>query len=272
MNFSFFTNQPFRDRPFLLLQTPSVSCGFMGVSMLRKLQTHHGAHIYSGGPERVEEVLPALPPSLQQIATGPLGQCALSFQKRVMDVALAIALLILLAPFMLCIALAVRLESPGPALFRQTRLGLCGRPFKILKFRTMRVMEDGPVIRQATPDDARTTRLGRILRKTSLDEIPQLFNVLLGDMSIVGPRPHAVAHDRYYATEIPEYVKRMTVKPGITGWAQVNGARGETPTIDHMRKRVTLDIRYVEQWSVSLDLVILVKTVAMELGPHKNVY
>jgi lipopolysaccharide/colanic/teichoic acid biosynthesis glycosyltransferase len=128
----------------------------------------------------------------------------------------------------------------------------------------MYVMENGASVCQATPDDARTTHLGRFLRKTSIDETPQLINVLRGEMSIVGPRPHAVAHDRYYSAEIPEYTMRMTVRPGITGWAQVNGARGPTPTIDHMRQRVMFDIRYVEQWTLSLDFMILVKTVLME--------
>ncbi len=205
-----------------------------------------------------------LPPAIQSIAEAPPCRCALSIRKRILDIVLSLALVLLLAPLFLLVALAIRIDSPGPALFRQTRLGMRGKPFKILKFRTMNVMEDGASVRQATQDDERTTQLGRILRKTSIDETPQLINVLRGEMSIVGPRPHAVAHDRYYSAEIPEYAKRMTVRPGITGWAQVNGARGPTPTIDHMRQRVMFDIRYVEQWSLSLDFMILLKTVLME--------
>jgi exopolysaccharide biosynthesis polyprenyl glycosylphosphotransferase len=216
--------------------------------------------------------LMVLPPAIQSIAACPLGRCELSVSKRVIDVVLALALIILLAPLLVLVALAICLDSPGPALFRQTRLGMRGKPFTILKFRTMRVMENGVVIPQATQDDARMTRLGRILRKTSIDEMPQFINVLRGEMSIVGPRPHAVAHDCYYAAQIPEYAKRMTVKPGITGWAQVNGARGPTPTVDHMLQRVLLDIRYVEQWSLSLDMVIMVKTALMEFRRQDAAY
>lgn len=222
----------------------------------------------SGAPER--EVL--LPPLALSLAAGPVGRSAHSLRKRLFDVAVAICLLILLAPLLLLVGLAIRLSSPGPALFRQTRLGLGGKPFKILKFRTMSVMEDGPVIRQATSDDTRTTRIGRILRKTSIDEAPQIINVLLGDMSIVGPRPHAAAHDRFYSSEIPEYARRMTVRPGITGWAQVNGARGETPTIDHMRERISFDLWYIEKWSMSLDIVILFRTVLLEIRRQSGAY
>jgi exopolysaccharide biosynthesis polyprenyl glycosylphosphotransferase len=215
---------------------------------------------------RNDDVLHAanLPPVIQAIAEAPPCRCALSIRKRIVDIVLSLALVLMLAPLFMLVALAIRIDSPGPALFRQTRLGLRGKPFKILKFRTMNVMEDGAAVRQATPDDVRTTNLGRILRKTSIDETPQLINVLRGEMSIVGPRPHAIAHDRYYSAEIADYAKRMTVRPGITGWAQVNGSRGPTPTIDHMRQRVMFDIRYIEQWSLSLDFMILVRTVLME--------
>jgi exopolysaccharide biosynthesis polyprenyl glycosylphosphotransferase len=205
-----------------------------------------------------------LPPAIQSIAKAPPCQCALSIRKRIVDIVLSLVLVLMLTPLFILVALAIRIDSPGPALFRQTRLGMRGKPFKILKFRTMSVMEDGASVRQATQDDSRTTNFGRILRKTSIDETPQLINVLRGEMSIVGPRPHAIAHDRFYSAEIPDYAKRMTVRPGITGWAQVNGARGPTPTIDHMRQRVMFDIRYIEQWSLSLDLLILLKTVLME--------
>jgi lipopolysaccharide/colanic/teichoic acid biosynthesis glycosyltransferase len=144
--------------------------------------------------------------------------------------------------------------------------------FRIYKFRTMRVLEDGAVVRQATRDDARVTRVGRILRSTSLDELPQLLNVLTGEMALVGPRPHALAHDEYYSREIAAYDHRFRVKPGITGWAQVNGARGETPTVDHMRRRIELDLYYVQHKSLALDLTILVRTLRAELGRTSGAY
>lgn len=176
------------------------------------------------------------------------------------DVAVAGLALVLLAPLLALIALLVRLDSPGPALFRQTRTGLNGRTFQIYKFRSMRVQENGAVVRQASRADARVTRLGAFLRKTSLDELPQLLNVLRGEMSLVGPRPHAVAHDTYYGSEIAAYERRFTVRPGITGWAQVNGSRGATPTIADMQHRVMLDLWYVEHHSFLLDLRILTAT------------
>jgi lipopolysaccharide/colanic/teichoic acid biosynthesis glycosyltransferase len=143
------------------------------------------------------------------------------------------------------VALAVRLDSRGPILFRQNRNGFNGRPFRIYKFRSMTVMEDGAVVTQAKRDDARVTRVGRFLRRSSLDELPQLLNVLKGDMSLVGPRPHALAHDDHYSGLLAEYAFRHHVKPGITGWAQVNGFRGETPTIDLMKRRIDLDLQYI---------------------------
>jgi lipopolysaccharide/colanic/teichoic acid biosynthesis glycosyltransferase len=158
------------------------------------------------------------------------------------------------------VALAIRLDSPGPVLFRQTRTGLNGRVFRIYKFRTMRVLEDGPEVRQACRGDARVTCVGRILRRTHLDELPQLLNVLRGEMALVGPRPHALAHDQHYGREIPAYRLRFQVKPGMTGWAQMNGARGETPTLEHMQRRVELDLWYVENRSFWLDLQILTRT------------
>jgi putative colanic acid biosynthesis UDP-glucose lipid carrier transferase len=164
------------------------------------------------------------------------------------------------------------LDSRGPALFRQTRTGLNGRQFRIYKFRTMTVQEDGAVIRQATQGDARVTQIGRMLRKTSLDELPQLINVIRGEMSLVGPRPHALAHDKYYGREIPAYERRFAVKPGITGWAQVNGARGETATVADMQRRVDLDLWYVEHRSLALDLKILAWTVVAEITRRTNAY
>jgi putative colanic acid biosynthesis UDP-glucose lipid carrier transferase len=191
---------------------------------------------------------------------------------RVIDVTFAVLALAVLAPLLILVALAIRLDSPGPVLFRQTRTGLKGRTFQIYKFRSMRVLEDGPEVRQACREDARVTALGRILRRTSLDELPQLLNVLRGEMSLVGPRPHALAHDAYYGREIPTYRLRFQVKPGITGWAQVNGARGETPTLAHMQRRIDLDLWYVENRSLGLDLQILARTVWAEIKGRSHAY
>jgi exopolysaccharide biosynthesis polyprenyl glycosylphosphotransferase len=181
--------------------------------------------------------------------------------KRGFDIVVAGSGLLALAPFLLAISLAVWIDSPGQILFRQRRGGFNGRAFQILKFRTMHVIEDGSVITQATRHDDRVTRIGRWLRRTSLDELPQLINVVLGDMSLVGPRPHALAHDGQYGALISSYPCRHHVKPGITGWAQVNGLRGETPALGLMKRRVELDLWYVSNWSLWLDLRILVLTV-----------
>jgi exopolysaccharide biosynthesis polyprenyl glycosylphosphotransferase len=180
--------------------------------------------------------------------------------KRVLDVTVALALVLFLAPLLVLVSLAVAADSRGPLLFRQRRTGLNGRIFGILKFRSMHVMEDGADIVQPTEHDARITRVGRVLRKLSLDELPQLFNVIAGDMSLVGPRPHAVAHDDHYGAAISNYAVRQKVKPGITGWAQVNGARGATPTLDVMQQRVDFDAWYVAHASLALDLKILALT------------
>jgi len=180
--------------------------------------------------------------------------------KRILDLAIALPMLILCAPLFAALATIVRLDAGGPVFFRQTRLGKNGKPFDIFKFRTMTVMENGERIVQATRNDARVTRSGKWLRSTSLDELPQLLNVIAGDMSLVGPRPHARAHDMHYAGLIANYTLRQDVKPGITGWAQVNGHRGETPTVGTMRSRVDLDIFYARNVSLALDLMILART------------
>jgi exopolysaccharide biosynthesis polyprenyl glycosylphosphotransferase len=180
--------------------------------------------------------------------------------KRFTDVTIALLLLCLLAPFLFAVAIAIRLDSPGAAIFRQWRIGLHGAPFRIWKFRTLSVTEDGDHIAQVTRADPRTTRLGRILRRASIDELPQLINVLRGEMSLVGPRPHARAHDRYFVERIENYALRHSVKPGITGWAQINGLRGETATLEEMRRRVGFDLRYVQQAGFALDLRILLAT------------
>ena len=180
--------------------------------------------------------------------------------KRVLDLALASLLVMVLAPLLALLTLAIAIDSRGPVLFCQRRTGLNGQTFGIFKFRSMHVMEDGAEVTQAIAGDARVTRVGRVIRKLSLDELPQLFNVIAGDMSLVGPRPHAVAHDDHYGAAISNYALRQAVKPGITGWAQVNGARGATPTLDIMQRRVDLDAWYVAHASLALDLKILVRT------------
>ncbi len=180
--------------------------------------------------------------------------------KRVVDIAFASAALLLLLPVFVIAACAVKLDSKGPIIFRQRRNGFDQHPFVILKFRTMKVLEDADVVVQAKRGDHRITRVGRFLRKSSVDELPQLINVLRGDMSIVGPRPHAMAHDNEYKALIEEYCMRHHVKPGITGWAQVNGFRGETVRTEHMKKRVDLDCWYINNWSLLLDFQIIVRT------------
>jgi undecaprenyl-phosphate galactose phosphotransferase/putative colanic acid biosynthesis UDP-glucose lipid carrier transferase len=183
--------------------------------------------------------------------------------KRAFDVVVATSGLILLSPMLLMTAVMVKMTSPGRILFHQTRNGFNGRAFKIVKFRTMTVVEDGPEIKQATRDDARVTPVGRWLRKTSIDELPQLWNVLVGHMSIVGPRPHAAAHNRTYEKQIASYAYRQHVKPGLTGWAQVHGLRGETRTIDQMRRRVEFDLHYINRWSFWLDIRIIWMTLKL---------
>jgi putative colanic acid biosynthesis UDP-glucose lipid carrier transferase len=185
--------------------------------------------------------------------------------KRALDICLAAVILPLLSPLLAIVAVAIKLDSPGPAIFCQRRNGFNGRQFVIYKFRTMNVLEDGPVICQATKRDARVTGIGRVLRESSIDELPQLFNVLKGDMSLVGPRPHAVAHDEQYKESIANYAFRHHVKPGLTGLAQVNGFRGETKHLAQMQKRINLDLWYIDNWSLLLDLHILARTTLVPL-------
>jgi len=189
--------------------------------------------------------------------------------KRACDILCASVLLTLLLLPLLAIALLVRLDSKGPALFRQRRGGYGGRPFLILKFRTMTVEDDGKHVVQAALQDPRVTRLGAFLRKTSLDELPQLFNVLVGEMSLVGPRPHAVAHDRLFADVDPTYRRRQRARPGITGLAQIKGSRGPTHCPDDIRRRTALDLRYVEHWHIFLDIWILIRTALLVLFDRK---
>ena len=181
--------------------------------------------------------------------------------KRATDVLISATALLLAAPLMLAITILVGLSTRGPVIFRQRRYGLNGEEIMVYKFRTMTVTDDGPTIVQATKSDSRTTRVGRFLRRYSLDELPQLMNVLSGQMSLVGPRPHAVAHNELYRKLIKGYMLRHKVKPGITGLAQVNGLRGETRTVEQMEARVRFDLEYLRNWSLELDLQILAKTV-----------
>jgi putative colanic acid biosynthesis UDP-glucose lipid carrier transferase len=181
--------------------------------------------------------------------------------KRISDIIIASVIIVLISPLLLAIAIGVKLSSPGPVLFRQRRNGLDGHEIVVYKFRSMRTMEDGEVVRQATRNDPRVTPFGAFLRRTSFDELPQFFNVLAGTMSIVGPRPHAVTHNEEYRQMIKAYMVRHKVKPGITGWAQVNGQRGETDTLEKMRTRVEYDLEYLRNWSLGLDLRIIVSTI-----------
>jgi len=192
--------------------------------------------------------------------------------KRATDLVLATLALIVSSPLMLVIAAAVKLTSKGPVLFRQRRYGLNGEEILVDKFRSMITTEDGAVVRQATRVDSRVTPVGRFIRKTSLDELPQLFNVLQGKMSLVGPRPHAVAHNEMYRKLISGYMIRHKVRPGITGLAQVNGLRGETETLDKMSERVRYDLEYLRHWSPWLDVKIIIKTVGQVVLGSKNAY
>jgi exopolysaccharide biosynthesis polyprenyl glycosylphosphotransferase len=204
--------------------------------------------------------------------TGPSSRSQIKrVAKRAMDVAISTVLLLFLLPVFLLIALAVKLGSKGPVLFRQARNGMRGSAFRILKFRTMHVLEDGPMVTQACRNDPRVTEVGAFLRRSSLDELPQLLNVFFGEMSLVGPRPHARAHDELYSKLIENYEERWNVKPGITGWAQVHGLRGETRTVDEMKLRIDMDIWYAQNSSFLLDCKILFLTIG-EVLKQRNAY
>lgn len=209
--------------------------------------------------------IPAIHLNESPLTSYPAG----ALMKSAMDRTLALFGLVTLSPLMVAVALAVKLSSPGPILFRQKRHGWNGNVIEVLKFRSMRVHDDHEV-KQATKEDPRVTRVGRFIRRSSIDELPQLINVVKGDMSLVGPRPHAVAHNNYYADKIIAYMARHRVKPGITGLAQISGYRGETETIDKMAKRVELDLDYINHWSLRLDFKILLKTPLTLIS--KNIY
>lgn len=184
-----------------------------------------------------------------------------SLVKRIEDIILASIITLLISPILIFVALGVKLSSPGPIIFKQIRYGLDGKQIKVWKFRSMKVMENSTVVKQATKNDPRVTKFGSFIRRTSLDELPQFINVITGQMSIVGPRPHAVAHNEEYRGLIDKYMLRHHVKPGITGWAQINGYRGETDTLDKMEKRVEYDLVYIQNWSLWLDLKIVFLTI-----------
>jgi Undecaprenyl-phosphate glucose phosphotransferase len=228
------------------------------------------------GPEQIlhkfEEVkLSKLGPVTSlQLTRRPLTRTEIA-RKRLFDLVAAAVALIALTPLLIVVAALVWLDSPGPVFFVQRRYGFNQQPFRIIKFRTMRTLDDGPVIAQATRDDPRLTWIGRFLRRWNIDEIPQLFNVLTGDMSLVGPRPHALSHDHEYQQRISLYARRHNVKPGITGWAQIHGCRGEIDTDEKMRRRLEHDLFYIDNWSLWLDLQIIFRTVLSPAG-YRNAY
>jgi putative colanic acid biosysnthesis UDP-glucose lipid carrier transferase len=206
----------------------------------------------------------AKPPIAVPILT--TAACAESRRKRAFDIAMSFCALMVFLPLLLTIAMLVRLESRGPALFRQRRTGLNGEIFTVFKFRTMTVAEDGDVVRQATVGDARVTALGAILRKLSLDELPQLLNVLRGDMSLIGPRPHAVAHDETWGKQVPGYERRFRARPGLTGYAAVCGFRGEVRELQAIIDRVESDNEYIDTWTFALDMKIVWRTLPLVFG------
>ena len=205
-----------------------------------------------------------------QVTRPPLSRLQ-QWEKRAFDIVVATMALIALAPLFAAICLLVRRETPGPALFRQKRYGFNQEPFRIFKFRTMTTMDDGANVVQATRADPRVTRVGGVLRRYSIDELPQLINVLIGEMSIVGPRPHALAHDQRYVERLSRYARRHNVRPGITGWAQVWGHRGEITNDHDMHKRLEHDLYYVDNWSLWLDLKIILLTVVSPRA-RRNAY
>ena len=228
------------------------------------------------GPEQIlhkfdeVELAKVGPLASLQLTRLPLSRAEV-MQKRCFDLVLASLALIALTPLFVIVAILIKLDGPGPIFFVQRRYGFNQQPFRIIKFRTMRASEDGAVVPQTTRDDPRLTRIGRWLRRWNIDEIPQLFNVLAGDMSLVGPRPHALSHDHDYERRISLYARRHNVKPGITGWAQINGYRGEIDSDEKIRKRVEYDLFYIDNWSLWLDLKIIARTL-LSPAAYRNAY
>lgn len=205
-----------------------------------------------------------------EVQRAPLS-AAERFAKRAMDIVVASVALFFLVPVMVLTAVTIKLDGPGPVIFRQRRKGFNGQEFVMLKFRTMSVQEDGAVVSQAMRNDPRVTAIGRLLRSASIDELPQLVNVLSGEMSLIGPRPHALAHDDHFQKIVSDYAFRHHVKPGLTGWAQCNGSRGATPSVEEIARRVKLDLWYINNWSLLLDFHILIKT-CFEVIRKRNAY
>jgi Undecaprenyl-phosphate glucose phosphotransferase len=204
-----------------------------------------------------------------QVLRPPLSRLQ-QVAKRVFDVLVAVAGVVILSPLLTIVAIAVKLDSPGPVLFRQTRHGYNNETIKVFKFRSMAQADDGEFV-QAVRNDSRVTRVGAVLRRTNIDELPQLLNVLRGEMSIVGPRPHATGHNKMFEGKISVFSRRHVVKPGITGWAQVNGHRGATETLEKMQRRVEYDLHYVDNWSFWLDLRIIAMTLFSKTA-YTNAY
>ena len=208
---------------------------------------------------------------LLTLSESPMANEGRALAKAIMDYSIASLMLISLSPILIATAIAIKLTSPGPVFYKQKRHGWDSRVIEVWKFRSMIMhQEDGDKVSQATREDARITQVGRFIRRTSIDELPQLFNVLNGSMSLVGPRPHALQHNAYYSEHIKSYMIRHRLKPGITGFAQVNGCRGETDCVEKMEKRVSYDIDYINRWSIWLDLAILIKTPFTLFG--KDIY
>jgi Undecaprenyl-phosphate glucose phosphotransferase len=193
------------------------------------------------------------------------------FSKRALDFLVAFTAVVLFSPLLLLVAIAIKLDSPGPVLFRQTRHGFNNEPIEVLKFRTMKTRKSQDKFQQTKRDDPRITRVGRLLRATNIDELPQLINVLRGEMSVVGPRPHATVHNEMFASQVRMIYRRHNVKPGITGWAQVNGLRGATETCEQMRKRIEYDLYYIDHWSIFFDIRILLMTI-LSRSAYVNAY
>jgi Undecaprenyl-phosphate glucose phosphotransferase len=228
------------------------------------------------GPEQILHKLE----DVELAKTGPLASLLLTrlpltrgeiMQKRFFDLLFAACALITLTPLIAIVGILIKLDSPGPVFFVQRRYGFNQQPFRIIKFRTMHKLEDGAIIPQTTRDDPRLTRIGRWLRRANIDELPQLFNVLMGDMSLVGPRPHALTHDHDYERRISLYARRHNVKPGITGWAQINGYRGEIDNNEKIRKRIEYDLFYIDNWSLWFDMKILARTL-LSRAAYRNAY
>lgn len=230
------------------------------LSQIADTEVHAEAHVVASrsalGRRAMSTSGPALGLDIQRAPLSTMDKAV----KRAIDLVCAAIAIVFLSPLLLLIAIAIKLDSNGPVVFKQRRNGFNSKPFIIYKFCSMTVQEDGSVITQARKNDRRVTRVGKVLRRSSMDELPQLFNVLKGDMSLVGPRPHALAHDDEYKALIAKYASRHHVKPGITGLAQVNGLRGETGRLEQMVDRVKMDLWYVNHWSLGLDIKILART------------